>query len=504
MLFQSTTTTTPFSKWWYTDRDNRRLLLVSTLLIVAQYIWFKIQLPYPNFIQESYTYLRAATNNDFVNMLPIGYSKYLQLVGLISHSHLLPVLIQYLVLEIAIVYFFLTLKYLLNPGKWLIRVLMVITIINPLLLRVANLLTADALFAAISLVWFAQLLWLLYKPAPRLLVAHAFVLLVAVTLRDTGIYYPLLSLIAIVLSSLRTRQKLAYSGLIVLLFAIFVGATQYVYHERTGIIQLSAGRGWQAANNALYAYAHDPQDTGKNVEYQFRKLHALVNHQDSMKYKKHGPDETLGNYYSEDKGSPLYDYVRNDSTSKPDIKGGANRRLMMGPLYGKYALWLMKQHRGAFFGHFILPNTAKYFVPEPENAGYIFPWGSTDSVAIKWFHLSSNRWYTYDNDWRISVISYMPGLVVMSSLAFLLGFMAFGLSGGFAKTGPLARRIMVFALVAGVLHLIFSVILMPVVLRHQVFPFMASYAFGIMLLVFVVGEIKPANVPVTEGVVNLQ
>lgn len=485
----------------FADRENRRLLGFSALVIVMQFVWFKIEMPYPNFVQDTYTYLQAAVNNDFIGKLPIGYSKYLQLQGLFSRSTLLPVLIQYLFLQAAILYFFLTVRWLLGPGKWLLRGLVAFTVLNPLLLKVSNLLTADALFAGFSLVWFTQLLWLLYKPGTRLLVIHAFVLWFAFMLREVGLYYPIITITVIVLAPLRARLKLAHTLFIVLLFALWAGATQYAYHKQTDTVQLSAARGWQRANNVLYAYAHEPQDTGKNVEYQFRKIQALVNHQDSMKYRKHGPDESIGNYYIEDKGSPLHKYKRSDS-SKPTVKGTTNRWLLMGPLYSKYADWLMKQHRRAYFRYFILPNTKNYFVPEPEYTGYYFPFGITDSVAVNWFHIPSNRLYTYQADKRISIVNYIPGLMATSSLVFLLGFIAFGILGGLTKMNSFTKRVLLLAMVTMVGHVIISVMLMPVVLRQQVFPFIVACTFGTLFVVSLVQESRKVSRDTSVGSVH--
>ncbi|HEY4147968.1 MAG TPA: hypothetical protein VGM41_03515 [Chitinophagaceae bacterium] len=499
MLFQSTINTIPFSKWWHKDRENRGLLAVSALLIVAQFVWFKVELPYPNFVQDTYGYLQSAANNDFVGKFPIGYSKYLQLTGLFSRSTLAPVLIQYLFLQAAILYFFLTLRWFFNPGKWLMRILIVFSVLNPLLLKVSNLLTADALFAGFSLIWFTQLLWLLYKPTTRRLVIHAFVLLFAFMLREAGLYYSVISIAVIVLAPMRVKAKLVHVVFIVLLFALWAGTTQYAYNKQTDSVQISAARGWQRANNVLYAYAHAPQDTGKNVEYRFRKLQALVNHQDSMKYRKHGPDESIGNYYIEDKASPLHAYMRADTT-KAAVKGSTNRWLLMGPFYSKYADWLLKEHRGAYLRHFILPNTKNYFVPDPEYTGYYFPFGITDSVAIKWFHLSNNRLYTYQADKRISIVNYMPGLMAMSNVVFLLGFIAFGLLGGLARADSFAKRVLLLALVTMVFHAVVSITLAPVVLRQLVFPFMIAYTFGTFFVVSLVQESSTSAVarPVPE------
>ncbi len=160
----------------------------------------------------------------------------------------------------------------------------------------------------------------------------------------------------------------------------------------------------------------------------------------------------------------------------------------MGPFYSEYADWLLKLHRGAWFRYFIVPNTKNYFVPEPEYTGFYFPFGITDSVAVRWFHLPNNRLYTYQADKRISIVNYMPGLMAMSSLVFLLGFIAFGMLGGLAKTDSFAKRVLLLALVSMVLNIIVSVVLMPVVLRHQVFPFMLVYTFGTFFVASLVQE----------------
>src|SRR5690349_14171172 len=116
MIFENFPSNQEFHRWIFSDRENKTILYCSCLTIIIQFIWFKFNLVYPNFVDESYIYLEAATNNDFINKLPTGYSKYLQLTGLLGHSHLFTVVLQYLFLEVAILFFFFTIRRLFNPG----------------------------------------------------------------------------------------------------------------------------------------------------------------------------------------------------------------------------------------------------------------------------------------------------------------------------------------------------------------------------------------------------
>ena len=474
----------PFYKLLYTSRENKRLYWFAGIVIVIQFVWFKMDCFYPNIIPDTYSYVLGAYNNDFIHIRPIGYSKFLRFFSVFTRSHLLLVLSQYLLLQAGVLYFFFTLRYLLNPGKWVLRVLLAFTLLNPLLVKVSNFITSDALFTSLSLVWFTQLLWLLYIPSRKLLLAHAVVLLLAFSVRYNALYYPFISVTCIIIAQLRLKTKLiAIVGMAIPLF-VFIVATEYEYKKTTGATQFSAFGGWQLAINGLHAYAHDPLVPVASVPAPFRALHAIVNrHMDSLNHLRYRPDAVLGVYYLSDTKSPLNIYFFGD-TSSPSIRGYENRWLRMGPLYGEYGTYLIKQHRNAYFQHFLLPNLGNYMEPPSEMMGYyqlnkatLFP------LFVNWFRFPSNKLYTYFEDPRIRVINVLPRLFAIVNLFFVLTAMGFIIWCGPVKPKELAHRILLITVLCWLSNFVFSVSASVIVLRYQIFPFIMVYSFGVLLAV---------------------
>jgi hypothetical protein len=112
MLFQKAITTQSFSQWLWKDKENKRLLWLSSFVLVVSFTWLKILYPYPNFMPpDSYSYLEAANKNEFINIWPIGYSRFLRLVSSFSSSHMVLVVLQYLLLQTGLLYFLFTIRY---------------------------------------------------------------------------------------------------------------------------------------------------------------------------------------------------------------------------------------------------------------------------------------------------------------------------------------------------------------------------------------------------------
>src|SRR5690349_19423417 len=100
MLFQRTISTNPFKQWIWKDKENKRLLWFSLTVMTISFTWLKIVYPFPNFMPpDSYSYLTAAQENRFINMWPIGYSKFLRLTSSFTQSHMVLVVLQYVLLQ---------------------------------------------------------------------------------------------------------------------------------------------------------------------------------------------------------------------------------------------------------------------------------------------------------------------------------------------------------------------------------------------------------------------
>ncbi len=484
MLFQQVITTQSFLQWLWQDRENKMLLGFSMTAIVAAFVWLKLLYPYPNFIPpDSYGYLEAASNNQFINVWPIGYSKFLQLVSLFTRSHLVLVVLQYGLLQASVLYFLFTIRYLLSPGKWLFRTLLAVSIVNPLLPHIANFVSSDCLFATLSLVWFTQLLWIIYQPSLWLLLVHAMVLLLAFIVRFNALYYPFISIAIILLKGMDKKAKLLGIGAIILPIMAFIGYTRHEYKVKTNTSQFAAFSGWLMAANSLYGYAYSEAIDPKTVPAEFRELHRLVNrHLDSLRLLAQRPDEDIGVYYFWDFKSPLVVYMKK--------KGGGVRKseyfvkwASVGALYADYGRYLIQQRPVSFFKQYLWPNLFRYYGPPSQFMEYYNLGNKTvDPVAVDWFGWKNNQLPVNAKSRQIYIMSLFPHLLAIINSLFLICSILFLCWGGGKKLSRLSKWIITSVWVVWFCNMLFSVFAAPIELRYQIFPVIITLPFCLVFL----------------------
>ncbi|TWI84370.1 hypothetical protein [Chitinophaga japonensis] len=499
MTFQHHTASTPFSKWLWQTRERKLLLGLAGAAVLIQFSVLKYLYPFPNFLPDSYSYLETAFSNQFINMWPIGYSRFLRLLSVFTKSHMLLTLIQYLLLQASMLYLVFTVAYLLQTEKWVLRVLLGCNILNPLLLHISNFVSSDALFATLSLIWFTQLIWIIYKPGWRLLLAHAIILLLAFTVRYNALYYPLISMLAIALCHIHTREKIAGIAVVVILTGIFIAQTIRQYRSTTGTTQFSAFGGWQLASNALFAYAHVPPSPYESVPAQFSALHALVNwHNDSLRQLTQRPDAELGVYYLWDEQAPLKKYVR-EKYREDSTTDGFKRWASMGPLYGQYGRYLIQQYPIAFTRYYLWPNILNYYSPPLEFLGtYNMGKDSIEATGQFWFGLKSNKVHVTFTDKEITSAIILPVLLAVINLVFIVSFFSFLFLNGLKKSMPLFRQALWIMLLIWFCNAGFSILASPIVLRYQAFPMVTTFTFTVLLVAFIIYESGIVKTPVEE------
>jgi hypothetical protein len=499
MLFQQTVTTQPFSQWLTEDKENKRLLWFSVIIMAVSFGWLKFMYPYPNFMPpDSYSYLEAAYKNEFINQWPIGYSKFLRLVSVFSRSHLVLVVLQYLLLMTSVLYLLFTIRYIFAPGKWLFRGLLAVSVVNPLLSHIANFVSSDCLFAALSLVWFTQLLWMIHQPRLRLFLFHAVILLLAFTVRYSALWYPFISIAIIILTGfIPKRIKWLGIGSIVTLLLIFIGCTQYEYQKKTGTIQYAAFGGWQMTANALYAYAHAKPVDLENVSYEFHDLHAAVNHHmDSLQKLSNRPDEDFIGYYLSDLHSPLVTYGKQqrqkDSIKKTYFQAWA----AMGPLYGAYGRWLIKEHPGLYLKHFAWPNLVRYYNPPMSFMGVYNLYNTkVDSIAMTWFNWKNNQLPSRLADKKIYTMSYIQTLLTIINPLFIASILLFLCFSGLKQCSKTSKHLLICMLLVWFGNCIFSVVSAPTELRYQIFPVVITLPFCILFMSWIVRSFQSEPIP---------
>ena len=179
------------------DKSTRNYLGIALVAILLQFLLFKFFYPFPGFFTDSYTYLDAAARRDMVSYRPIGYSWFLRLIHIFSHSATALVFVQYLLLQAASFYLFLTLRQFYRLSRIMERGLFIFLLFDPVLLYIGNSISSDALFTCLGLTWFVELLWLIHKPSWRRLTWQAVLLLLVFYVRFNALCYPLIATAAI-------------------------------------------------------------------------------------------------------------------------------------------------------------------------------------------------------------------------------------------------------------------------------------------------------------------
>lgn len=498
MLFQQTISTLPFHQWLLKDKENKCLLWLSLLIAAISFTWLKIIYPYPNFMPpDSNSYLEAAYINAFINVWPIGYSRFLRLISCFSDSHFILVTIQYLLLVVTVLYFLFSLCYLLSPGKWIFRILLSLCLINPLLPHIANFVSSDCLFATLSLVWFTQLLWILYQPSRKLLLIHAIVLLLSFTVRFMALYYPFISIVVILFAQISRKTKWTSIGFAIIFLLIFIGRTQYEYQVKTGKVQYSAFGGWQMAANALYGYAHAKPDKPENIPWKFRKLHTLVNqHMDSIRQLPIRPDKDIGIYYLWDLNSPLTVYM-NQLYNRDKKSPGFKKWASMAPFYQEYGRYLIQKHPIEFTKYFLWPNLLKYYAPPVKFMGHYNMGNATvEPIVVTWFGWKNNQLPNRSRDNQIHITEIFPTVLSILNPLFMIASFAFGMMGGFKKCSNLSKDAILLMWLIWIINMVFSVFSAPTELRYQLFPIIITLSFTGLFIQWIISSL--ISVPVTN------
>jgi len=479
-----------FVNWLFKNPANKGIIYASVIGWTTIFILFKLVYPLPNLLPDSYSYIDAAFHNYSINVWPIGYSKFLRAFSCFSKSHTALVFFQYSLLQASILYFLFSVHYWLKLTKRAIWILVACNMANPLNLYVGNFISSDALFAALSITWFTQLLWIIKTPNTRLLISHCLVLLLAFIVRYNALYYPLISILLIMIANRLTLvQRFSTAVSIVLFIGLFIQQTSSKHETVTGVRQFSAFGGWQLASNALFAYAHTRSIDNWPVPAKYSWLHNIaMHHLDSLNKLKHRPDEQLGIYYLWDDKAPLKTYValkyKKDSTST-----SFKRWASVGPLYSGYGLYLIKSNPGAFVRHFLYPNLINYYIPPAEFLGITNMGSDTiGQVVVDWFNLKSNHLPLAKGAKEIKLTDSFTVVLAVVNLIFIISIVAYWYLGGFGlkQQTSFLNTILKWVFLIWIANLAFSVLASPIVLRYQIFPFVVTFITFCLMLDFII------------------
>ncbi|MFX1707386.1 hypothetical protein PV783_25680 [Chitinophaga sp. CC14] len=472
---------------------NRWFIRIGIPVIIIQFVIFKFLYPFAGFINgDSYLYLETAYHNFTVNTYPIGYSKFLRLISVFTHSDTVVVAIQYLLLQSSTLSLVFTIFYFYNPARLTKIVLFIFMLVNPVYLYLANYISSDAFFLSLSLIWFTSLLWIMNRPTEKLIIINALVLFMAFTVRYNALFYPIISGVALILTRRKVWMNLVGFSISLLLIGIFTEVTSKKYKEISGYNQFTPFTGWQMANNALYAYRYIDSSHRKKVPMRLQQLDKMVrSYFDSSRDIRTHPVEALvaSTVYMWDPRSPLSIYM--EGQFKGDSTASALKKwATVAPIMKDYGTFLIKAYPSEFAKHYLIPNAVKYYAPPVEFLDhYSTGIDSVNETAKVWFDYKSTKLRSYFKDYSVTTLDFYPVLTGTMNVILVLSTISFVLLKGY-KQYPQLKKGLILVIALWAVNFGFSVFASPIALRFQLFPILVSLAFTFLLVEFLVKAAK--------------
>jgi hypothetical protein len=462
-----------------TGADN----LLIVFIAVSQFVIFKIFYPFPDFFSDSYSYLYAASARLDANIWPIGYSWFLYLFHKITHSATALNLFQYLFIELSALYFYRTILFLFSVRPYVRIILMAFFFLNPLNLYLANFISSDGLFAAMSLLWLTELIWLIYCPNIFHLVAISVTCLVAFTFRYNAMYYPLIGTLPYLIMKKKWWYKFVGVVLGPSLIIPFILFSSNAAKKMSGTAQFPPILGgWQWANNALYMREYISEDSTRFPNSQMGELDRLAR----QFYRRIPPENRnlpsyVGNYFIIEWNAPLKIYMlKNFPDSTPF---GVFAWAKSAPLFKEYGMYLIKRHPIPYIKHYLSVNAINYFLPPLEKLEkYNLGKKRISPIAAKWFSYSSQDVHAPPNFIQRFLLSGFPMLFLLLNIFFWLNISMFVRKKGFQKSDKKLACVVGIISVLSILNACFSIFANIVVFRYQIFP-MTTLLFVSLLMI---------------------
>ncbi|MEC5146404.1 PMT-2 domain-containing protein [Chitinophaga sp. 180180018-2] len=483
---------------------NKRYLIIGLITIFLQFTIFKYFYPFAGYINgDSYVYLETAYHNFSVNTYPVGYSNFLRLISVFTKSDIIVVAIQYLLLQFSALSLLFTLFYFYSPAKLTRIILFLFITINPASLYLSNYISSDCFFLSLSIAWFTLLLWTISYPSKKLILITSLLLFIAFTVRYNALFYPIISVIALVLSRKKILLSIGGFAVSLILIGIFIIHTSKTYYKLSGYKQFSPFTGWQLANNGMYAYKFVAPKNRKQPPKRLQELDQMVrNYIDSTQNLQKYPYEKIiaGTIYMWSPNSPLSIYMNKqfikDSTATALTKWSATA-----PIMKEYGIFLIKSYPKEFLRYYLIPNAVKYYAPPVEFlAAYSTGVDSVSPIATAWFAYKSNKISCRFKDFNVNNLNYYPILSGTVNVLFIFSLLSFIMLKGYKEQIQLTKGL---GLVIGlwIVNFSFSVFASPIALRFQLFPILTTACFSLLLLEYLIKLAKSSN-PATSNILN--
>lgn len=495
-----TTTKEPnFFQYIFRNKQNQRLLLIAFAANIVLFFIFKMVCPNAFFLSDSNAYVLAAIQSNEVMYRPFGFSKFLQMVHSFSNGLDFFIWVQFLLLFVAGQFAFYSVDYLFRFKNQIFKKLSWFFItFNPVIFLLANFVLSDAVFTALTVVYITLLLWVVSRPNWWVIALQAIVLYWAFQIRYTALYYPALTVLALLLSTKSNivTKAIGMLATFLVIFASYKHIKAQV-NEVTGVDIFSGFSGWQMANNVvgIYPYINTSADEFETPEEKLLDSlsHIYVDSMDATNLQmiKEGK---LTSGFLWDKKSPLKVYLFNHI-----YKYRVNYFISwyeVSEVYGDFGKTVIKNHPGAFFKYYLWPNTKNYFWPDSEDFGkYVTTNGEIPKDTREWFDVKTKQDLDSIPNFQKAVSAYA------TVLNFLLAFLNLILPIIYyinrkkiiTEDSTNEKKSVIFWWLMVGCNMAFSIFAALIVLRYQCLLLIIGFGFPIIMLDRLFAMRKPSQ-----------
>jgi len=456
---QKTSRRTFWLSKYFKENDYRiRLLTFSGIYILlsAFYLW---AYPDPLFTGDTGSYVYSALKGVPNGVRPIGYSWFLEWLHFFSSSVGFVVFMQYLMLGLALLFFYLTVDYLFDLKKSISLSLTVLLAFCPAQLFVANSFMSDTLFIIYTLFWLSGLFWMLKKPDYSVFAVNLLLLFLAINTRYIGLFYPTIT-IGVLFYSYRRKAWVPALIVIATIFTII----RYTSNEMSkyySVDTFTEFSGWATANNASIMVPHldlrSEVFSDKTLQYVNQQLAEFP---DSV----FSPQSVLNTHFiwrNNYPGKVIMTEIRRINPGLPYTRTW----LITGKVLGKYGRELILRHPFEFMRYFVLLNTAQVFYPEIDLGSYQHD-SKTDKAVLAYYGTNSRK-FRARFDFFGNLINSLTKPLNLLLWAVLAGIVSIGIwKKVWLSMTPLNNSILILTLLFLLMYLGGSILTHPVQYRY--------------------------------------
>lgn len=496
---QQPLTTQPVTLRQFIFVYHRKMLGFTGFWMAVVFVAYKIIYPFPDFYVDSYHYIGMAANSNFMSTWPIGYSWFLRAVHWVSPHHYFLVVVQYLLLQLSSLWLAFTLFYYLQAPQWVKQTVLVFLVVNPLYLYMANLVSSDVLFTALSLVWLTILLQMVFNAQFWQVLFQGPLLAYLFLVRYQAAFYPVIMLAALWMAEFRIGWKIISAAIFAVLLVWIVRVTIATNKKWYGTDQFYGQGGWISANNALYLYNHVHIDT---AAFRNTPLAPLNQYVDSFFRARglmahnytpwDGPRFMLAN-------EVMWNHLATEMRKAPG-KPTFWYYNRMGVPWAQFGKHLITHHPLAHARYFLLPNIGLYFWPVMEQFDVYNMGGTTIPAQVaKWFHLPGTTVVSYWPYGSLYLMGMFRALGVVLHVYLLVSFIVIVRKKKYLLLAPFQRRLLLLMLMAFVGNMGLLMVAAPVMLRYTALGWIWAFLLLVLLLPLVFYKVP---VPETSPAVN--